>query len=48
MRDKDFETRSKGGRNRWAKVSKKERSRILSIAGKARWKKKNENNTTEA
>lgn len=47
MKDKDFEARSKGGKNRWANVSKEKRSKILSKAGKSRWNRKDENNTPE-
>lgn len=39
-KDKDFETRSKGGKTAWAKVPKKERTRRMSELGKLRWKTK--------
>lgn len=35
----DFEARSKGGKATWAKIPKKERSRILSERAKLRWTK---------
>lgn len=48
MKDKDFEARSKGGKNRWANVPKEKRSKILSNAGKSRWsKQKNEIDTSK-
>jgi len=38
MKDPHFETRSRGGTNRWKGISKEKRTEIMTETGKKRWK----------